>query len=102
MKKWNLKGITAEAITGILLLVLALANAILQMFGLNTLPALDDDISSIISGLFIVVTAFYNTWKNRNLSSASQVAQEITDAIKNGELLVDDVKNVIDKCKYKN
>ena len=99
MKKINLKGITAEAVINIALLVLALINAILQMFGINTLPIEDTDISAIISGVFVVVTALYNTWKNRNLSTASQIAQEVTDAIKNGEILADDIKMAIDKCK---
>ena len=35
MRKINLKGVTAEAVTGIALLVLALINAVLQMFGMN-------------------------------------------------------------------
>lgn len=99
MKKINLKGITAEAVINIALLVLALINAVLQMFGINTLPIEDTDISAIISGVFVVVTALYNTWKNRNLSTASQIAQEVTDAIKNGEILADDIKMAIDKCK---
>ena len=92
MKKINLKGITVEAVINIALLALALINAVLQMFGINTLPIEDTDISAIISGVFVVVTALYNTWKNRNLSTASQIAQEVTDAIKNGEILADDIK----------
>lgn len=99
MKKINLKGITVEAVINIALLALALINAVLQMFGINTLPIEDTDISAIISGVFVVVTALYNTWKNRNLSTASQIAQEVTDAIKNGEILADDIKMAIDKCK---
>lgn len=99
MKKINLKGITVEAVINIALLALALINAVLQMFGINTLPIEDTDISAIISGAFVVVTALYNTWKNRNLSTASQIAQEVTDAIKNGEILADDIKMAIDKCK---
>ena len=99
MKKINLKGITVEAVINIALLAVALINAVLQMFGINTLPIEDTDISAIISGVFVVVTALYNTWKNRNLSTASQIAQEVTDAIKNGEILADDIKMAIDKCK---
>lgn len=101
MKKINLKGITSEAVINIALLALALINAVLQMFGINTLPIEDTDISAIISGIFVVVTALYNTWKNRNLSTASQIAQEVTDAIKNGEVLADDIKTAIDKCKHR-
>lgn len=99
MKNINLKGVNKESVTGILVLLLALINAVLQMFGLNTLPIENDDISAIISSVFIIGAALYNTWKNRNLSSASQIAQNITDALKTGELLEDDVKSLLDKIK---
>lgn len=102
MRKINLKGITSEAVINVALLALALTNAVLQMFGIKTLPIENADISAIISGVFVVATALYNTWKNRNLSTASQIAQEVTDAIKNGEVLADDIKAAIEKCKSKN
>lgn len=84
MKKINLSGVTAEAVTGVLLLVIALVNAVLQMFGINTIPIADSDVSEIVSTVFLIVTALWNTYKNRNISSASQISQEITDAIKMG------------------
>lgn len=99
MKKINLKGVTSEAVINVALLAIALVNAVLQMFGIKTLPIENEDISAIISGVFVVVTALYNTWKNRNISTASQIAQEVTDAIKNGEILADDIKVAIEKCK---
>ena len=99
MKKINLKGITAEAVTGVIVLLVALINTILQMFGYNTLPIADDNISNIVSIVFLIVTTLYNTYKNRNISTASQVAQNITDAIKNGELLIEDVNALLEKCK---
>lgn len=99
MKKINLKGITAEAVTGVLVLLVALINAILQMFGYNTLPIADDNISNIVSIVFLIVTTLYNTYKNRNISTASQVAQNITDSIKNGEILIEDVNTLLEKCK---
>lgn len=102
MKKLNLKGITAEAVTGIALLVLALINAVLQMFGMNVLPIQNDDISNIVSVIFLIVTAAWNTWKNRNFTKASQEAQALTDMIKNGEILIDQIEDVIQKFKDEN
>ena len=99
MNKINLKGVTTEAVTGVLILLVALVNAVLQMFGINTLPIANEDVSSIVSTIFLIVTTLYNVYKNRNISTASQVAQNITDSIKNGELLVDDVTALLDKCK---
>ena len=99
MNKLNLKGITAETIAGILILLLALINATLQMFGINALPIKNEEITNIVSTVFLIATALWNTWKNRNITTASQIAQNITDSIKNGELLVDDVDKLIKKIK---
>ena len=99
MKKINLKGITAETVTGILILLLALVNATLQMFGINALPIQNEEVANIVSTIFLIVTALWNTWKNRNISTASQVAQNITNSIKNGEVLADDIMFIVDKIK---
>ena len=99
MNKINLKGITTEAVTGILILLLALVNATLQMFGINALPIKNEEVTNIVSTVFLIVTALWNTWKNRNISTASQVAQNITDAIKDGEILADDIMFIVDKMK---
>lgn len=102
MSKVNIKGITAETVTGVFILLVALVNAVLQMFGINTLPIEDGEISNIISTIFLIVTTLWNTWKNRNLTTASQISQSITDAIKNGEILENDAKALIDKIKKMN
>ena len=99
MKNINLKGITVEAVTGVLILLVALINAVLQMFGINTLPIENEEVTNVVSTVFLIVTAIWNTWKNRNISTASQTAQQITNAIKNGEILVEDVNELINKCK---
>ena len=99
MNKINLKGITAETITGILILLLALVNATLQMFGINTLPIENDEVTNIVSTVFLIATALWNTWKNRNITTASQIAQYITDSIKKGEVLADDIDELIKKIK---
>ena len=97
MKNINLKGVTTEAVTGVLILLVALVNAVLQMFGINTLPIANEDVSSIVSTIFLIVTTLYNVYKNRNISTASQVAQSVTDSIKSGELLIEEVDELLDK-----
>ena len=99
MKNINLKGVTAEAVTGVLVLLVALVNAVLQMFGINTLPIENSEVSEMVSTVFLIVTTLYNVYKNRNITLASQKAQEVTDAIKAGELLVDDVDALLNKIK---
>ena len=102
MKKISLKGVPTETVIGVLILLLALINAVLQMFGKNVLPISNEEVSNIVSTVFLIVTALYNTWKNRNITVASQVAQNITDSIKNGELLADDIMFIVDKVKDNN
>ena len=99
MNKINLKGITSEAITNVFILVVALINAILQMLGINTLPIENEEISAIISGIFLVSMALWNTWKNRNVTTVAQEVQQVADAVKNGELLIEDVQALISKVK---
>ena len=99
MNKINLMGVTSEAITNVLILVVALINAILQMFGINTLPIENKELSAIVSGVFLVGMALWNTWKNRNVTTVSQEVQQIADAVKNGELLIEDVQALISKIK---
>lgn len=99
MKKINLKGITSESVTSVLLLLIALINSILQMFNINTLPIENKEITAIVSGIFLIVTSLWNTWKNRNISTASQLAQSITDSLKNGEILEKDVRTLINKIR---
>ena len=99
MKNINLKGVTAEAVTGVLVLLVALINAVLQMFGINTLPIENGEVSEIVSTVFLIATTLYNVYKNRNISTASQKAQAVTDALKSGELLAEDVDALLNKVK---
>ena len=97
MNRINIKGMTAESVTGIAVLLIALVNAVLQMFGIDTLPIEDDEVSHIISILFLILTTLWNTWKNRNLTTVSQEVQQIADALRQGELLEKDVKDLLRK-----
>lgn len=99
MNKINLKGITAENVTGIFILLVALINAVLQIFGINTLPIEDVEVSNIISTVFLIFTTLWNTWKNRNITTVSQEVQQIADAVRSGELLEKDIKELIVKIR---
>lgn len=101
MKKINLKGITLENIIGVFVLILALTNSILGLFGIKSLPITNDDVNNVVSSIFVVITALYNTYKNRNISTASQVAQNITNAIKKGEVATEELEYIVKKLKNK-
>lgn len=95
VKKINLKGITAEAVSGVLILLIALINAILQMCGVNIIPINNETITEFISAAFLVITSLYNAYKNRNISTASQISQQLTDAMKDGTIAVEKVEELI-------
>ena len=99
MKNINLKGINAETVTGVLILLVALVNVVLQMFGINTLPIESEEVSNIVSTVFLIVTAIWNTWKNRNITTISQEMQVLTDAVKNGEVLEEEIQALLSKIK---
>ena len=101
MKNINLKGVTSETVAGVFILLVALINATLQMFSINTLPIENEEVTNIVSTVFLIATALWNTWKNRNITTISQEVQQIADAVRNGEILEDDVKNLISKIKTK-
>ena len=68
MNKINIKGVNAETVTGVFILLVALINATLQMFGINTLPIENEEVTNIVSTIFLIATTLWNTWKNRNFS----------------------------------
>lgn len=98
-KKINLKGISKENIVTLLVLVLALVNSILTMYGIKILPITNDDISNVVSGIFLVGSALYSTYKNFNVSTAAQTAQTLCDAIKTGAVVIDEVVDIVDSIK---
>lgn len=95
--KMNLKGMTKETAAGILVLLIALINATLQIFGLNIIPIKSEELSNIISTFFLVAMTFRNTWKNCNITTIAQKAQQIADAIRNGELAEEAIEELIAK-----
>ena len=91
MKNFNIKGLTPQSVGGVFILFLALVNAILQIG--------NDEIYEIISTIFLIGASIYTTYKNFNVTPASQTAQELTNAIKNGEVLIAEVDDLLEKVK---
>lgn len=100
--KINLKGIKKESVVGIFVLLVALINAILQMFGMATLPITNDDVSNVISSIFLIGSIAYSAYTNLNISPASQTGQKVTDAIKQCEVLADQVEDMLERIKEQN
>ena len=77
MKKINLKGITAENVTGIFILLVALINATLQMFGINILPISNEEVSNIVSTIFLIIVPITNIMTLKVLSLYFRVRRRV-------------------------
>ncbi len=66
--------ISKETIIRTVLLIVALVNMALNAFGKNTLPFTDDEISEIISVVFMAVTSIAACWKNNSFTEKARIA----------------------------
>lgn len=66
--------ISKETIIRTVLLIAALVNMALNAFGKNTLPFTDDEISEIISVIFMAVTSIAAWWKNNSFTKKARIA----------------------------
>lgn len=66
--------ISKETIIRTVLLIVALVNMALNAFGKNTLPFTDDEISEIISVVFMAVTSIAAWWKNNSFTEKARIA----------------------------
>ena len=66
--------ISKETIIRTVLLIAALVNMALNAFGKNTLPFTDDEVSEIISVVFMAVTSIAAWWKNNSFTEKARIA----------------------------
>ena len=87
MKDWfcTLKTVTAGTWIRTALLMLALFNQLLTMWGISPLPISDEQLSEAISLLFTVVASLAAWWKNNSFSQAAQEADAFLLAQKHEE-----------------
>ena len=67
------------------ILALALLNQVLAVFGISPLNIADDDISTVISTAFTIVSAIVAWWKNNSFSDAAIRADEFMNRWKGDE-----------------
>lgn len=58
------------------LLLLSLANAGLNMFGVHTTVLVSDEASEVLSFLFAIIAALAAYWKNNSFTAAAQAADK--------------------------
>lgn len=99
LKKIDFSGITAQTVAQVLILCVALMNAVLQMCGMGIIPIQNETIQELITAIFLVGSALYSTYKNCNISTASQISQQLTDAMKDGTIAVEKVEELVGQIK---
>lgn len=99
MNRIEIEGITKKTATNIFILLIALINTLLQIWGVNIIPINNEELSNIISTLFLITAVLRNTWKNCNLTKISQKVQSIADAILSGKLEEEVLDELIAKMK---
>ncbi|MDY5510269.1 phage holin [Dysosmobacter sp.] len=65
--------ISSGTIARTVILVLALANQILLMLGIQAIPIADEDINTVVSTLWTVVSALVAWWKNNSFTVAARI-----------------------------
>lgn len=74
--------ISKETIIRTVLLIAALVNMALNAFGKNTLPFTDDEISEIISVVFMAVTSIAAWWKNNSFTEKARIADVYLEGLR--------------------
>lgn len=67
-------------------LILALVNNCLTMAGHSPLPIEDEQLTELLSQVFVIVTALAAWWKNNSFTKAARTADEIMHDIKDGTI----------------
>ena len=65
--------ISSGTIARTVILVFALANQILLMLGIQAIPIADEDINTVVSTLWTVVSALVAWWKNNSFTVAARI-----------------------------
>ena len=75
--------VTSGTIARTVILVLALINQALVMFGKSPLNIADDDIATVVSLLFTIASTAVAWWKNNSFSPNAIKADEYLEKLKN-------------------
>lgn len=74
MKKLNLKGVSVQTWVRTIVLLLALANQALVMFGITKTEIELEQWTQWASYIFTVITAVWSWWKNNSFTDKAQEA----------------------------
>lgn len=76
----------AKSIISIAVLGVGIINVILSAIGITPLDIGEDTIAQVVNGAALIIGAVGTTWFNFNATTPAQIGQNLTNAIKNGEI----------------
>lgn len=88
----NEERINPDTIARTIVLILALINQTLAIFGKERLPFVESDIYQIVSFVVTIIIAFRTWWKNNSFTKAAIIGDQVKDAIKQGKEVEIEVK----------
>lgn len=68
--------VSAGTISRTLVLLLALVNQVLLMCGVQVIPIADEEINTIVSTSWTVISALVAWWKNNSFTAAARIGDE--------------------------
>lgn len=77
-----MKNVSKETLIRTAVLVIALINSVLTMFGKNPLPFSENEIYQAGSAIFAVAASLWAWWKNNSFTNAAIRADEYMNALK--------------------
>lgn len=78
--------ISSGTIIRTICLIMALVNNCLTMAGHSPLPIEDEQLTELLSQVFVIGAAIVAWWKNNSFTTAARVADDIMHDIKNGKV----------------
>lgn len=81
--KFDIKNVKADTWARLIVLVIALANQVLAIFGKGQIAIAENDIYQLCSIVATVISAFVAMWKNNSFTQEAQVADDIMKDLKN-------------------
>ena len=85
-KKINLEGVTPEVWARTIILLIALINQILAIFGKGQIEIAESDVYQLCSLVFTVISTIWAWWKNNSFSLSAQDGDKVMKALESGEL----------------
>lgn len=96
MKFKNLKtNVAAATIVRLIVLLIALANLGLSLFGTYQIPSLTEDTQNALALVITAVIALVSYWYNNSWSENATTADKVLQILKESDITIDDVLGAV-------